>query len=176
MLHEALFGSALLATETLDTAQSLLPTPHVLCDVQIGRLRVATPDLLNVVRPGEHLTVVAWGWVLHETLAAAEALAAEDISIEVIDPRSLNPLDTDTLLESIRRTGRLAVVHEDTRTGGIAGEIAAVVNEEAFEHLDGPIVRLTSLDTPVPFSPPLEEYFLPQVSDVIREARKLLAY
>ena len=78
--------------------------------------------------------------------------------------------------ETVRRTSKVLIVHEDVRTGGLAGEITAIINEEAFDSLDGPIVRLTALDSPVPFSPPQEEYFLPKVSDVIREVRKLLAY
>jgi 2-oxoisovalerate dehydrogenase E1 component beta subunit len=76
----------------------------------------------------------------------------------------------------VRKTNKVILLHEDTRTGGIAGELAAIINEDAFDHLDGPIVRITALDTPVPFSPPQEEYFLPKVSDVIREVRNLKAY
>ena len=99
--------------------------------------------------------------MVHASLEAAAQLAGEGIEVEVVDLRTLLPLDRETILESVRRTNKLLVVHEDTRTGGIAGEIAALVSEAAFEDLDGPIRRVTSLDTPVPFSPPLEEHFLP---------------
>jgi pyruvate/2-oxoglutarate/acetoin dehydrogenase E1 component len=94
----------------------------------------------------------------------------------VLDLRTLAPLDRQGIIDSVRKTNKLLVVHEDVRSGGIAGEIAATVNEQAFEDLDGPILRVTSLDTPVPFSPPLEERFLPQVADITRAARELARY
>ncbi len=100
----------------------------------------------------------------------------EGIEAEVVDLRTLLPLDRETILESVRKTNKLLVVHEDTRTGGIAGEIAALVCEGAFDDLDGPIRRVTSLDTPVPFSPPLEEYFLPNAEKVAAAARELARY
>ena len=116
----------------------------------------------NVARHGQHVTVVAWGWVLHESLAAAQQLAAEGIEVEVIDPRSLNPLDTDTLLESVRRTGRLCVVHEDTRTMGLGAEIAAIVAERALDDLRAPVERLTMPDVAgIPASGPMEDYLIP---------------
>src|SRR5438552_4325260 len=116
----------------------------------------------HVVRPGQHVTVVAWGWVLHEALAAAEQLAAEGLEVEVIDPRSLNPLDTETLVESVRRTGRLGVVHEDTRTMGLGAEIAAVVAEQAFADLRAPIERITMADVAgIPASGPMEDFLIP---------------
>jgi 2-oxoisovalerate dehydrogenase E1 component beta subunit len=93
-----------------------------------------------------------------------------------VDLRTLAPLDRDTIANTVRKTNKVILLHEDTKTGGIAGELAAIINEEAFDDLDGPIVRVTALDSPVPFSPPQEEYFLPKVSDVVREARKLKAY
>ncbi|MFB3128526.1 MAG: transketolase C-terminal domain-containing protein, partial [Lysobacteraceae bacterium] len=92
------------------------------------------------------------------------------------DLRTLLPLDKETILSSLRKTNKLLVVHEDTRTGGIAGEIAAMVMEEAFDQLDGPLMRVTSLDTPVPYSPPLEEYFLPNAAKVVKAARDLARY
>jgi 2-oxoisovalerate dehydrogenase E1 component beta subunit len=122
---------------------------------------------------GSDLTIVTYGAMLQTVLAALPALPA---SVEVIDLRTLLPLDVETIASSVRKTHRLMIVHEDTRTGGIAGEIAAVVNEEAFEELDGPIVRVTSPDAPVPFSPILEEAFLPGVEDVTMAARRLLSY
>jgi len=114
--------------------------------------------------------------MIHVALEAAELLSKEGIEIEVLDLRTVSPLDREAIAETVRRTNKVLILHEHARTGGIAGEISAIINEEAFDSLDGPIVRLTSLDSPVPFSPPQEEYFLPQLSDVVREARKLLAY
>ena len=87
--------------------------------------------------------------------------------------RTLSPLDREAIAETVRKTSKVIILHEHSRTGGIAGEIAAIINEEAFDDLDGPIVRITAQDSPVPFSPPQEEYFLPKVSDVVREARRL---
>jgi len=107
---------------------------------------------------------------------AAKELEKEGIDVEVIDMRTLLPWDREKVLESVKKTNKVILLHEDTRTGGFAGEVAAVIAEEAFEHLDGPIRRITAPDTPVPYSPPLEEFFLPQVSDVVRVARELNAY
>ena len=129
-----------------------------------------------VRREGADLTIISYAAMMHTSLEAAEKLAAEGISAEVIDLRTLMPLDKETILASVKKTSKLLIVHEDTRTGGIAGEIAAMVCENAFEDLDGPIQRVTSLDTPVPYSPPLEERFLPGVPDVMRAARELAQY
>jgi 2-oxoisovalerate dehydrogenase E1 component beta subunit len=129
-----------------------------------------------VRREGTDLTIISYAAMMHTSLEAAVELAKEGVSAEVIDLRSLMPLDKETILASVRKTNKLLIVHEDTRTGGIAGEIAALVCEGAFEDLDGPIQRVTSLDTPVPYSPPLEERFLPGVADVVRAARDLARY
>ncbi|MFQ5927375.1 MAG: alpha-ketoacid dehydrogenase subunit beta [Terriglobia bacterium] len=130
-----------------------------------------------VRRAGRDLTMVSYAAMLHTCLEAAEKLAAEDgLECEVIDLRTLLPLDKNTILASLRKTNKLLVVHEDTRTGGIAGEIAAIVMEEAFDQLDAPLLRVTALDTPVPYSPPLEEYFLPNVAKVVAAARDLARY
>jgi pyruvate/2-oxoglutarate/acetoin dehydrogenase E1 component len=136
--------------------------------VPLGKARVA--------RAGRDLSVITYGAMVHVALEAAELLSKEGIEIEVLDLRTVSPLDREAIAEAVRRTNKVLILHEHARTGGIAGEISAIINEEAFDSLDGPIVRLTSLDSPVPFSPPQEEYFLPQLSDVVREARKLLAY
>jgi 2-oxoisovalerate dehydrogenase E1 component beta subunit len=136
--------------------------------VPLGKARVA--------RTGRDLSIITYAAMVHVALEAAEQLSKEGIEIEVLDLRTLSPLDREAIAEAVRRTNKVLIVHEDVRTGGIAGEISAIINEEAFDALDGPIVRLTALDTPVPFSPPQEEYFLPKVSDVTREARKLCAY
>ena len=129
-----------------------------------------------VRREGRDLTVVSYAAMMHTSMEAAEVLAKEGIEAEVIDLRTLLPLDRETLLASVKKTNKILVVHEDTRTGGIAGEIAALVCEGAFEDLDGPVLRVTSLDTPVPYSPPLEERFLPDVQRVAAAARDLARY
>ncbi len=136
--------------------------------VPIGRARLA--------RRGRDISVITYAAMLQVALEAAETLAKEGIELDVLDLRTLLPLDRQAIAETVRRTNKVIILHEDTRTAGIAGEITAVINEECFEDLDGPVVRIASLDTPVPFSPPLEEYFLPKVADVVREARRLRAY
>jgi 2-oxoisovalerate dehydrogenase E1 component beta subunit len=129
-----------------------------------------------VRREGRHITIVSYAAMAHVAMEAASVLANEGIEAEVIDLRTLLPLDRETILDSVKKTNRLLVVHEDTRTGGIAGEIAAIVCEEAFGYLDAPIARVTALDTPVPYSPPLEERFLPNAEKVVAAARELAKY
>jgi len=136
--------------------------------VPLGKARVA--------RPGRDLSIITYAAMVYVALDAAEQLSKEGIEVEVLDLRTVSPLDREAIAETVRRTNKVMVVHEDVRTGGLAGEISAIINEECFDSLDGPIVRLTALDTPVPFSPPQEEFFLPKVSDVVREATKLMAY
>jgi 2-oxoisovalerate dehydrogenase E1 component beta subunit len=130
----------------------------------------------TVRREGKHLTIISYAAMMHTSLEAADALAKEGIEAEVIDLRTLLPLDEETILHSVRRTNRCLVVHEDTKTGGIAGEIAAILCEKAFGDLDGPLMRVTALDTPVPYSPPLEEYFLPNAKKVFDAAKELARY
>jgi len=129
-----------------------------------------------VRREGRDLTIVSYAAAAHTVLEAADALTKEGIEAEVIDLRTLLPLDRETILSSLKKTSKLLVVHEDTRTGGLAGEIAAIVCEGGFENLDGPIARVTGLDTPVPYSPPLEAEFLPSVEKVAAAARELAKY
>ena len=136
--------------------------------VPLGKARVA--------REGKHVSVITYAAMVHTALEAAETLAKDGIELEVIDLRTLLPLDREAIAATVKKTNRVILLHEDVRTGGIAGEIAAIINEEAFDYLDAPIVRITSKDTPVPFSPPLEEWFLPNVGDVVREAKRLVAY
>ncbi|HEV2117128.1 MAG TPA: alpha-ketoacid dehydrogenase subunit beta [Terriglobales bacterium] len=136
--------------------------------VPIGKARVA--------RQGRDLSIITYAAMLHVALEAAELLAKEGMEVEVLDLRTLLPLDREAIAATVRRTNKVIILHEDTRTGGIAGEVSAVINEEVFDDLDGPIVRITARDTPVPFSPPLEDYFLPKVADVVREARRLKSY
>ena len=109
-------------------------------------------------------------------LEAADKLAEEGVAIEVVDLRTLVPLDRDTVCESVRKTSKVLLLHEDTRTGGMAGELAVSITESVFEYLDGPIVRVTAPDTPVPFSTPLEDAFLPNAAKVIEKARWLHRY
>jgi 2-oxoisovalerate dehydrogenase E1 component beta subunit len=129
-----------------------------------------------VRRRGEHLAIVTYSAMLYVALEAADVLSKDGIELEVIDLRSLVPLDKECILESVRRVNKLMILHEDTRTGGMAGEIAAIVSDEAFDDLDGPILRVTAPDTPVPFAASLEDAFVPQVEDVVRAARRLAAY
>jgi 2-oxoisovalerate dehydrogenase E1 component beta subunit len=127
-------------------------------------------------REGTDLTIISYAAMAHTSMEAAAMLAKEGIEAEVIDLRTLMPLDRETILASVKKTNKLLIVHEDTRTGGIAGEIAAVVCESAFDDLDGPIMRVTALDTPVPYSPPLEERYLPNAEKVAAAARELAKY
>jgi 2-oxoisovalerate dehydrogenase E1 component beta subunit len=114
--------------------------------------------------------------MVHTALEAAEVLNKDGIDIEILDLRTVSPLDRKAIAQTVKKTNKVIILHEHSRTGGLAGEIAAIINEEAFDDLDGPIVRIAGLDSAVPFSPPQEEHSLPQVSDVVREARKLKAY
>jgi 2-oxoisovalerate dehydrogenase E1 component beta subunit len=136
--------------------------------VPLGKARVA--------REGRDISIITYAAMVHIALEAAEILAREGIELEILDLRTLLPLDEEAIATTVRRTNRVIILHEDTKTGGIAGEISAIINERAFDDLDGPIIRITARDTPVPFSPPLEEYFLPKVGDIVREARRLKAY
>jgi 2-oxoisovalerate dehydrogenase E1 component beta subunit len=133
--------------------------------VELGKARVA--------REGEEMTVITYGSGVHLALDAAEAL---DESIEVIDLRSLCPLDTEAILTSARKTGKVLVAHEATQSCGVGAEVAALVAAEAFEDLDAPVRRLTAADVPIPFSPPLEQAILPQLDDMKEACRELLAY
>jgi 2-oxoisovalerate dehydrogenase E1 component beta subunit len=136
--------------------------------VPLGEARIA--------REGRDLSVITYAAMVHLAMEAAELLAKEGTEIEVLDLRTLAPLDAQAVTATVKKTNKAIILHEDTRTGGIGGEIAAIINEEAFDDLDGPIVRITALDTPVPFSPPQEERFLPQLRDVVEKARWLKAY
>jgi 2-oxoisovalerate dehydrogenase E1 component beta subunit len=130
----------------------------------------------KVVRKGKDLTIVSYGAMVWTALEAAEKLAHEGASVEVVDLRTLAPLDRDTVCESVKKTSKVLMVHEDTRTAGLAGELAATISETVFEYLDGPMLRVTAPDTPVPFSPPLEEAFLPNLDKVLEKARWLWRY
>lgn len=128
-------------------------------------------------RDGDDLAIITYGAMVHQCVDAAEQIAAADgAQIQVIDLRTLQPLDDAAIFEAVRRCGRVLIVHEDTRTAGLAGEITSRINESAFEWLDAPVRRVTAADTPVPYNKALEAAFLPQVEDIVRAARALLAY
>ncbi len=129
-----------------------------------------------MAREGKDLSIVTYGAMVWKSLEAAEQLEKDGVSAEVIDLRTLLPLDDAAIVATVKKTNKLLVVHEDTRTGGLAGEIAARINEQAFEWLDGPIMRVTAHDVPLPYAPTLEDYVLPQTQDVVKAARWLAAY
>ncbi|MBP1465796.1 alpha-ketoacid dehydrogenase subunit beta [Candidatus Chloroploca sp. M-50] len=131
----------------------------------------------EIKRPGEDLSVFAYGLMIHYCLEAAQSLAASGVSVEVVDLRTLRPLDVPTILASSRRTGKVLIVHEDNLTGGFGGEIAALIAEHAFEYLDAPIVRLGGPDVPaMPFARSLEDAFMPNPQKIIEAMRRLAAY
>ena len=137
--------------------------------VPIGKARVA--------REGTDLSIITYAATVWKALEAAEQLQKEDgLSVEVLDLRTLLPMDDEAIVATVKKTNRVLIVHEDTRTGGVAGEITARINEHAFEWLDAPILRVTAADVPLPFAPPLEDYVLPQVADIVSVARRLAAY
>ncbi|MFB3828354.1 MAG: alpha-ketoacid dehydrogenase subunit beta [Bryobacteraceae bacterium] len=136
--------------------------------VPIGKARVA--------REGSGMTIVTYGAMVYVALEAAEQLEKEGVSAEVIDLRTLLPIDEEAILASVKKTSKVILLHEDVRTGGIGGELSAIITEKAFDHLDGPVVRVTAPDTPVPYSPPLEQAFLPNAEKLLEKARWLAAY
>lgn len=136
--------------------------------VQIGKA--------DIKREGSDMTVITYGTGVHWSLEAAELISREGVNVEIVDLRSLMPFDKDLILASVKKTGKALIVHEDTLTGGIGAEIAAIISEQAFEFLDAPIRRLASIDTPVPYAPALEEYFLPNAKKVLEALRGLASY
>jgi 2-oxoisovalerate dehydrogenase E1 component beta subunit len=127
-------------------------------------------------RAGDDLAIISYGAYVHVAMRVAERLVADGIDCSVLDLRSLAPLDRDAILAAARHCNRVLVVHEDTRTGSIGESVAAIIQEEAFEFLDAPIRILAALDTPVPYSPPLEDEFLVSEAEVERAARALVGY
>ena len=135
----------------------------------IGKARLA--------REGRDLSIITYAATVWKALEAAEQLEREDgLSVEVLDLRSLSPLDDEAIASTTKKTNRVLIVHEDTRTGGIAGEITARINESCFEWLDAPVLRVTAHDVPLPYAPPLEDFVLPQTGDIVTAARTLAAY
>ena len=125
---------------------------------------------------GDDVSVITWGAMVYTAEEAAKQLEADGVSVEIVDLRTVMPWDKAAVLESVRKTSKVAVLHEDNRTGGFGGEIAATIAEEAFEDLDAPVKRIAAPDTPVPFAPVLEKAFIPQVEDVVQGLRELAEY
>ena len=148
------------------------------------RIRGEVPKGLYVVpigkadikRGGDDILVISYGAMVHVALESAHKLAEEGISVEVLDLRSLHPVDTEMILEEVKNIGKVLIVHEANRSCGVGAEVSAIISEEAFRYLDAPIVRITAPDTPVPFSDPLEKYYLPDEPQVSEAIRKLAAY
>ena len=127
----------------------------------------------RIHQEGDDVSVITWGAMVY---TAEEAAKSVDASVEIVDLRTVMPWDKQAVLDSVRKTSKVLVLHEDTRTGGFGGEIAATIAEEAFEDLDAPVRRVAAPDTPVPFSPALEKAFIPQAEDVAQALKELIAY
>ena len=125
-------------------------------------------------REGSDATIVATSYMVHKALAAATMLEKEGLSVEVVDPRTLTPLDKKSVIKSVKKTGRLIIATEDCKTAGVSAEIAAVVAEEALDYLDAPVKRLAEPDTPIPFSPPLEQYVIPDERSIVRAVKEVV--
>jgi pyruvate dehydrogenase E1 component beta subunit len=128
----------------------------------------------DIKREGEDATIVATLYMVHKALEAAKALEREGISVEVVDPRTLTPLDKQTIINSVKKTGRIVIVSEDCKTAGVTAEIAAIIAEEAIEYLDAPIKRIAEPDTPIPFSPPLEQFVIPDEKAIIKAVKEVV--
>jgi len=157
--HIALYRDPRIKQALGDTAPGALPIGH-------AALR----------RAGDDLAIISYGAYVHTALSIADRLAADGIEASVLDLRTIAPLDRETVLRVARHCSKVLIVHEDSRTGGIGESVAAIVQEEAFEWLDAPVRVIGALDTPVPYSPPLEEFFLPGEQEIERAARLLAAY
>ena len=131
----------------------------------------------QVQRPGKDISLFTYGLMLHYSLEAAEILSREGVDVEVVDLRTIRPLDKQAILSSVQRTGRALIVHEDNLTGGVGAEVAAIIAEEAFDHLDAPVMRVAAPDIPAaPYNPPQEEFFLPNPNTIAAALRRLAAY
>jgi pyruvate/2-oxoglutarate/acetoin dehydrogenase E1 component len=130
-----------------------------------------------VRREGDAMTIITYGAMVHQCLRAAQVLAEDDdLAVEVLDLRSLSPLDREAIMASVKHTNKVLIVHEDTLTGGIGAELSAILAEDLFEYLDGPITRVAAPDVPFPYAPPLEEAYLPNAKKILMAARELAAY
>ena len=130
----------------------------------------------NVARPGTDLTIVTYSAMVHKALEAADQLRNDGVLVEVIDLRTLLPIDDATIVASVKKTNRVLIVHEDTRTGGMAGELSARINEQCFEWLDAPVRRVCAHDVPLPYAPTLEDFVLPQTDDIVKAVRWMVGY
>jgi 2-oxoisovalerate dehydrogenase E1 component beta subunit len=144
---------------------------------EVPEERYTTPiGKARIHKEGDDLTVVTWGAMVYTAAEAAQQLENDGVSVEIVDLRTILPWDKAAVLESVRKTSKLLILHEDTHTGGFGAEIAASVAEEAFEDLDAPVRRITAPDCPVPFAPQLEKAYIPQVEDVVKGLRALAEY
>ncbi len=140
--------------------------PEELYEIPLGKA--------DIKRAGKDLTIIATGIMVQKSLAAAEELAKEGIDIEIVDPRTLRPLDTETIVGSVKKTGKVLIVHEAVKTGGFGGELAGVIAEsEAFGYLEAPIIRLAGKEVPIPYNRDLEQAAVPQIADIVEKAREL---
>ncbi len=130
----------------------------------------------EIKREGTDVSIITYGAMVHRAFEAANRLGGKGVSVEILDLRTLAPLDREAVVATARKTGKVVIVHEATRTGGVGGEVAATIAESAFDRLDGPILRVTAPDTPVPFSAPLEEAFLPNADKIAAAVERLAAY
>lgn len=146
--------------------KEVLPEEEYVCHIGAAKVQ----------REGSDLTIVTYGAMVQTALQAAEKAQAGGVSVEVLDLRTVFPIDKEAVLNSVAKTSKAIMLYEDTRTLGIGAEVSAIIAEEGFEHLDGPILRVSAPDAPVPFSPPLEDFFIPQVDDVMAAIDKLSAY
>jgi 2-oxoisovalerate dehydrogenase E1 component beta subunit len=144
------------------------PVPETDCIVPIGKAEIK--------REGTDLSIITYGAMVHQAFEAAVRLSRKGVSAEILDLRTLLPLDREAIVATARKTGKVLIVHEATRTGGLGGEVAAAVAEGAFDRLDGPILRVTAPDTPVPFTAPLEDAFLPNADRIVTAAERLASY
>jgi 2-oxoisovalerate dehydrogenase E1 component beta subunit len=164
------------------------PNPVVFCEHKFlyrrekGEVAIGADGLVGkigearIARPGDDISIITYASTMRLSLSVADTLAAEGTSAEVVDLRTLIPLDIDTVLASVRKTGKALIVHEDNLTGGFGAEVAALVSQQAFEDLDAPVTRVAAIDTPIPFTPVLEREYLPTEEDILRAARDLAAY
>lgn len=144
------------------------PVPEEDYVVPIGKARVAME--------GRDVSVITYGAMVHTAIEAAQMLKDKKISCEIIDLRTILPLDKKSIFTTVQKTNKVVVVHEQTKTGGVGAEISALINEYCFEYLDGPVIRVAAPDTPVPFSAPMEEAFIPKASDIVSAVEKLVRY
>lgn len=158
MEHKALYRAPAL--------REALPAPDAISELGKAATR----------RDGDDLVIISYGAMVHRSLEAAEALSKDGVEARVLDLRTLSPLDDAAIVAAVKACGKVLIVHEDTRTGGLAGEITCRINEGAFEWLDAPILRVTAPDTPVPYAKGLEAVFFPSVADIVAAARRLSAY